>query len=151
MSFTYSHTFTLPATPDRVFRALVEPDELTRWFAEGALVEPRMGGVYRFWGRHTLGTPPEDAARQTITRFEPGSLLGYSWPIDEVESDVTMALALHEMGATLTITHRVYGDLNVPRQPELIEDHWRVAINNLSAHLAGTPAVRMPDYFARRD
>ena len=113
------------------------------------MVEPMVGGVYRVWGRHTLGTPPEDAARQTISRFEPGSVLAYAWPLDEVETDVTMALAAEEKGTRLTVTHRVHGDMHVPRQAELIEDHWEVAVGNLSAHLAGAPAVRMPDYFAQ--
>jgi uncharacterized protein YndB with AHSA1/START domain len=146
MSFTHTHGWTLPATPDRVFRALTDPAELTTWFAEEVQIEPRANGVYRFWGRHTLGTPPREDARQTITRFEPNSVLVFSWPINEVDTDVTFTLAPDGAGTRLTLVHQVAGDLGVPRQRELIDDHWRLAIGNLSAHLGGGAPV-LPDYF----
>ena len=150
MTFTHTHTWSLPASPERVFRAITHADELQRWFAEGAMVEPRVGGVYRFWGRHTPGTPPEDAARQTITAFDPPKGLAYNWPLNEVDTEVTMLLAPDGEGTTFTLTHTVHGDLNLPRQHELIAGHWQRAIENFSAHLSGTGPVVMPDYFDRR-
>ena len=147
MTFTHAHTWSLPASPERVFRAITSADELQRWFAEGALVEPRAGGVYRFWGRHTPGTPPEDAARQTITAFDPPNRLAYNWPLNEVETAVTLLLTPHGERTTLTLSHVVHGDLHMPHQQELIASHWQRAIENLSAHLAGTTPVVMPDYF----
>ena len=66
MSFRHTRVWTIKASPADVFRALMDPGELTQWFAEGAQVEPHVGGVYRFWGRHTVGTPPQDAPRQVI-------------------------------------------------------------------------------------
>ncbi len=147
MSLSYAHAWTLKASPADVFRALTDPAELTKWFAQGAQVEPRVGGVYRFWGRHTLGTPPQDAARQTITRFEPDDVLAYDWPIDEVDTDVTMELEVVPKGTKLSLTHNVSGDLRVPRQRELIDDHWRLAMSNLMCHLAGGEGITLPDYF----
>ena len=149
MSFTHTHDFIISAPADRVFRALVEPSELKQWFAEEAQIEPKVGGVYRFWGRHTLGTPAHDAARQTITHFEPPVTLGYSWPIHDVDTDVTLALAPGDAGTKLSLAHHVTGDLKVSRAKELIDDHWRRAIGNLSSHLAGE-SVMLPDYFDRR-
>jgi uncharacterized protein YndB with AHSA1/START domain len=146
MTFTHTHTWTLSSTPDKVFRALTNPAELTQWFAEHAQIEPRVGGVYRFWGRHTIGTPPHEEARQTISRLEPNSVLAFSWPINDVDTDVTITLAPDEKGTALTITHSVSGDLGMPRQRELIDDHWRLVVGNLSKYLAGK-SVAMPDYF----
>ena len=34
----------------------------------------------------------------------------------------------------------------MPRARELIDDHWRLAVGNLSVHLAGRDAVVLPDY-----
>lgn len=147
MTFSHTHSWTLPATPAEVFRALTDPAEITQWFAEGAQVEPRAGGVYRFWGRHTLGTPPQDAARQTITRYEPDTMLAFDWPINEIDTDVLIALEPAPKGTTLTLTHNVSGDLHLPRQRELVADHWQSAIGNLAAHLKGGAGVVMPDYF----
>jgi uncharacterized protein YndB with AHSA1/START domain len=148
MSFRYTHEWSIKASPTAVFRALTETSELTKWFAEGAQVEPRAGGVYRFWGRHTLGTPPQDAARQVITHFEHDALLAFDWPINEVDTDVTLALAPVPQGTTLSLTHRLSRDLRMPRQETLIADYWRIAIGNLIAYLDGTD-VRLPDYFAQ--
>jgi uncharacterized protein YndB with AHSA1/START domain len=145
-AFTYAHDFILAAAPDRVFRALIDPAELTRWFAEHAQIEPRRDGVYRFWGRHTLGTPSQDSARQTITTFQPNEALGFLWPVNEVDTEVTMTLVPDESGTRLTLSHAVSADLGVPRQRELIDDHWRRAMGNLSTHLAGGAAT-LPDYF----
>jgi uncharacterized protein YndB with AHSA1/START domain len=146
-AFTHTHSWTLPATPDVVFRALTDPAELRKWFAEDVQIEPKAHGVYRFWGRHTLGTPAHDAARQTITRFEPNAALAFSWPINDVDTDVSFALTpADNNGTKLTITHDVSGDLAVPRQRALIDDHWRLAIANLSLHLSGGTPIK-PDYF----
>lgn len=145
-AFTHTHSWTLPAPPDAVFRALTDPVELTHWFAEHAQIEPRAGGVYRFWGRHTIGTPPQDEARQTITRFQPNTELAYIWPINDVDTIVTMTLAPDTKGTTLSITHHVSGDLSLPRQGESLDDYWRLAMANLSMHLDGKPVI-MPDFF----
>ena len=46
---------TIPALPERVYRAWLEPDLLRRWLAPGALtvarveVDERVGGHYRIW------------------------------------------------------------------------------------------------------
>ncbi len=149
MPFTYTHAWPLAATRHDVFRALTDPAALVRWFAEGATVEPWVGGVYRFWGRHTPGTPPQDAARQTVTRLEPDVALGFAWPIEEVDTTVTIVIAPSEDGAgtTLTLTHAVSGELPMPRPRALIDDHWRLAMGNLSAWLAGGADIQLPDYF----
>jgi uncharacterized protein YndB with AHSA1/START domain len=149
MSFIHTHAWTIKAPPERVFQALTDPADLKRWFAEDVQVEPRENGVFRFWGRHTLGTPAQDAARQTVARFDPPAALAFRWPLFEVDTDVTIALAPHEKGTTLSLTHEVSGDLPHPRQRELIDDHWRFAMGNLMAHLKGKPPT-LPDYFATK-
>ena len=65
MTDPWTHTFTCPLTgsPDRVFSALTDPGQLRRWFAERVEIEPRQGGAFRFWGRHTSRRPPIERAR----------------------------------------------------------------------------------------
>ena len=57
-----------------------------------------------------------------------------------------LALAPGDTGTKPSLAHHVTGDLKVPRAKELIDDHWRLAIGNLSSHLAGG-SVMLPDYF----
>jgi uncharacterized protein YndB with AHSA1/START domain len=55
------------ATPDQVFRAVSEAEEIKRWFAPEAKVDPRVGGTYTIsWGPGMEGSP------STITIYEPG-------------------------------------------------------------------------------
>jgi uncharacterized protein YndB with AHSA1/START domain len=57
----------IDATPDQVFRAVSEAEEIKRWFAPIARVDPRVGGEYFIsWG------PGMEGAPSTITIYEPG-------------------------------------------------------------------------------
>jgi uncharacterized protein YndB with AHSA1/START domain len=57
----------IEATPEQVFRALTEAEEIARWFAPIARVEPRVGGEYFIsWGPEMQGPP------STIAIYEPG-------------------------------------------------------------------------------
>src|SRR3954471_13865562 len=85
--WTHEYEVILPADPARVWRAVTDPSELTRWFAEGVEVEPHAGGKFRFWGRHTYGAPKRGRAHQRITRFEAGRELAFEWEIEGVESE----------------------------------------------------------------
>lgn len=138
---------TLPAPPERVFAALTDPAQLRAWFAEHALVEPRVGGAYRFWGKHTYGTPARDEAGQTLTRYEPGRAIAYDWTIDGVATQVTLELAAGESdGSTVvTGTHRFEHALAMPRAAQLVDDLWRLHFGSLMTYLGGSEPMR-PDF-----
>jgi len=146
MAFVHEHSWKLDADPGRVYAALTDPAQLTRWFAERVelALEPR--GPYRFWGKHTLGCPAPDGAQQRITRIEPGRVLEFDWALYGVPTHVAISLASEDSGSRLTLHHAVTGDLGVPRQSELIDDHWRLAFGNLTCHLAGGTGILLPDY-----
>jgi uncharacterized protein YndB with AHSA1/START domain len=64
------HEIEIDAPRDVVFATLVEPDQLNRWIAPNATVEPHAGGTFDLgWG--------EGMASQ-ILEIEPGSKLSYS-------------------------------------------------------------------------
>ena len=148
--WTQEYEVELPAGPERVWRALTEPAELTRWFAEGVEVEPMPGGKFRFWGRRTYGAPPREKAHQRITRFEPGREIAFEWEIDGVESEVVLVLALEPAGGSsssenagnsrsertrLRLRHKFPAPPAVPHATELIDDLWRLTLGNLDAYL----------------
>lgn len=47
----------LPASAERIYRALTDPAALARWFCDVAEVDPRPGGMYVFGGPHAYGGP----------------------------------------------------------------------------------------------
>jgi uncharacterized protein YndB with AHSA1/START domain len=62
----------IKATPEEVFRAITDPEQIVKWFAREAQVDPRVGGDYYFsWGPGMGGTT-------TISAWEPGKHFGTS-------------------------------------------------------------------------
>lgn len=145
---TQEFSFTLPASPERVFAALIEPQQLRRWFAEQVDVELRVGGAYRFWGRHTYGAPQLHEASQTIRAFESGKSLSYGWHLAGEDSVVTLTLepAEQEGSTTLKGTHHFERAPTLGRAREMVDDLWKLNIGNLSAHLQGGAGLLLPDY-----
>lgn len=59
------------ADPEAVFQALVDPDQLDRYIASGATVQPEVGGLYDFgWAEH---------APMKILELEPNRRLSHTW------------------------------------------------------------------------
>ncbi len=146
MSFTFDHSWKLAATPERVFAALTVPAELSVWFAEHADVGAGIGEPYAFWGRHSLETATRELATQRITQWANDVALAYSWEIAGVETQVVIALAAEDEACRLTMSHAVHGTLPYPREQALIDDHWRFAMGNLQAQLAGGVGIVLPDF-----
>jgi len=158
-AWTNEHSRSLPAAPEAVFAAITEPARLTKWFAEHVAIEPRSGGDYRFWGRHTYGVPRAEQATQRITRLQSASLLAFSWSIDDTRSEVTITLAAAPVDAAsvgsgnpghaatqLTLRHEFAAIPTVARAKDLIDDLWRMTLGNLDAYLRGGAGIVLPDF-----
>ena len=150
MSDAFEHTMTisLPADPARTFQALTNSDQLQRWFAVHAQVDPRSGGAYQFWGPATLGAPAAADPAQILSSFESGRSLAFDWPLHGVSTKVTYTVSPGDSAATsqLDIHHAVAGGLPYRRPKHVIEDLWRLHAGNLMTHLQGTTNVLLPDF-----
>lgn len=147
MHWTHEHTFIIATTPDRVYDALTYPMLLERWFAEEVEIDERLGGEYRFWGKHTLDPRAPGNATQQILAVEVDKRLSFSWPMGKVETVVDFLIGRTDEGTTaLTVRHTVHGDLVWARPKDLIDDIWRLSIGNLTAMLEKSDALFRPDY-----
>lgn len=146
MNLTVTRTQDLAASPELVWNALTDAASLRAWFAEDAVVDLRVGGAYRFWGRHTLGAPSAGEATQTLTAVMPNERLSFSWELHGIATSVTVSLAATDAGSKLTLVHEVSSDLLVPRSREYIDDHWGFQCGNLMAHLDGGAGIVRPDF-----
>jgi uncharacterized protein YndB with AHSA1/START domain len=149
--WTHTYTCTLTGTPSRIFAALTDQAELQRWFAEHVEIDPRPGGAFRFWGRHTYGLPDRARADQRITRLEPTRTLAFEWPVENVRSEVTLDLSQDEQQTeagrtTLALRHTFASPPAVPYSAELVGDLWRLTLGNLEAHLRGGDGIVLPDF-----
>ena len=146
--FVHSFTWTVPAARREVYIALTQADALRQWFAEHVEIESRSGGAFHFWGKHTLDSPLKDKASQTITEFEDGRLLSFSWRLFNTVTDVQLVLECRKNKNETIVngTHRLQRLPAISRAKEMIDDLWRLHGGNLSAYLAGGDGISLPDY-----
>ncbi len=146
---THDFTQIFAAPPERVFQALTDEAELTRWFAEHVEVELQPGGEYRFWGKHTYCAPTRAQSSQKVLGVEAPRLLSFSWRLEDRDSEVTLELALDAAtpGSTMLKGQHHFPDAPpVVRALDFIDDLWRMNLANLRAHLAGGADVCLPDF-----
>ena len=145
----HEFTWKLPARPARVFAALTDADELKQWFAEHAEIEPKLGGAYRFWGKHTYGAPARAQATQRITKFAPSQALAFTWRIHDRDSEVAFSIEADPDNGEHSVlkgTHRFAEAPAISRAKEMVDDLWRFNWGNFSAHLNGGQGKLMVDY-----
>lgn len=125
----------IPATPEQVFRALTDPQELMKWWGAkgnltGARVNLRPGGEYRF----ELLSPEGDAAwvKGQYQVVDPPRRLVKTWfnsKFPDLRSTVAIDLAPADGGTRLTLVHSGLSD-----RPEVFEDYekgWPVVLGLL--------------------
>ena len=123
----------IAAPPQRVFQALIESEQLLRWWGgEGECkaklwqVEPRLGGRWRFEGAEKTGKfningISEFHADGEIVEFDPPRRLAYTWLANwhDDRSRVTLVrweLAPTENGTRVKVTHSGLAEEPLARQ-----------------------------------
>jgi uncharacterized protein YndB with AHSA1/START domain len=116
-SNTYRLERILPGPIERVWSYLIDPAKRRLWFADGP-VELRVGGQqvlhFRFSDLTTEPQPPDSEAEctvpSTITRYEPPTLLSYTWGSAAGASQVTFELTTVGNDVRLVLTHTNLSD-----------------------------------------
>lgn len=107
----------IAAPPERVFRALTDPDEIPLWWGDeesyettGAEIDLRPGGEYRLEGTSVrLGTFEVTGSYRTV---DPPRRLAYTWTPswDEGARDSVVEIALEptETGTRVRVVHTAF-------------------------------------------
>ena len=100
---------TLAATPERVFHALTDADDLSHWWTTTAESDPRTGGSFSY------GFEFEDATRDhtytgTYHDVTPAESVSYPWQTGLGETTVDVRLRPAGTGTELTLVHRGWGE-----------------------------------------
>ncbi len=72
---------TLPCPPERVWKALTDPSELSQWYMTRAVVDGRKGGSIDF-----ISGPSRLHVTGRITEWEPPHLFEHGWHVEPVEA-----------------------------------------------------------------
>ena len=126
--------------PDRVWRALTEPEEESAWHPTPARFEPMVGGrVVYVPGGHIADMPDGE-----VTDYDPPRLLGYTWTAGEAESNhLRFEIHPHHEGSVLILIHTFEDRLKAARDGA----GWHGCLAALAELLDGgaSPAKLSPD------
>ncbi len=132
---------TIQATPERLFRAWTEPEQLRRWWGpEGAIcvdpeVDLQVGGHYRIGNQF-----PDGKILWIIGEFEviePLRRLTYTWlleGISEAPERVTVHFEARGDATEVIITHERIQSKTLRDQHD---SGWRACLNGLTKYLQG--------------
>ncbi len=104
----------IDASPQVVFTALSDPKELTNWFPDAAILEPRNGGRFKFSfykESDTSGKMDQDFFPEgKVLEFVPNKKLAYTWQHKNMPDfpETVVTWELEELGKNktrLTLTH----------------------------------------------
>ena len=132
------HSIGVHASPAEVFRSLVDPGELGRWFVSEASVDLRPGGAYRWVFGASTGAPQEDApvASGEFTTIVPQELVRMRARVDEAETDLEFRLDAWRDGTVLTVTHAGFpGEEEWDDTFRSIDRGWESEIHILKMYL----------------
>ena len=131
-------TMQLSASPERVWRAITEADEISAWFPETILWEARTGGEGWFgWQKH-------GHYAMRIEAFDPPTYMAWRWarkpnvPLDGTHSTlVEWTLTPHEGGGTTL--HRKETGFATEQSRSENDGGWDAELGEL-LELLGEPA-----------
>jgi uncharacterized protein YndB with AHSA1/START domain len=129
------HEVTYPYPPERVWRALVDPDELASWLMPNDFT-PVVGR------RFTMSCDPYGTIQAEVVELDPPHKLSCRWLASFGETLVTMQLTPTEGGTRLRVEHRGWADSNTADRDQF--DHgWTEKLTTrlaeVLARLAATP------------
>jgi uncharacterized protein YndB with AHSA1/START domain len=148
--------------PERVWRALTEPGELSQWFPTAIEGERALGAKIRFVFREPapraadmpelLSRDPEDLDGE-FTEFDPPHVLAYTWG----DEDLRWELEPTAGGCRLTFIHTFTERSGIPhpagprKKAARTAAGWEICLASLEALLDDNapPAAEFPFFYSR--
>lgn len=137
----------IAAPPERVWKALITPSELTSWWCDFAAVTPERTGSFAFGGPHVYGDSAvsleEAEARPCgILTLDPERELEIQWQLHGVTTRVQFLLENELESTRLRVLQ--CADRAPGWSPEPGPSWWAVALPALRAHVEkGAPELRV--------
>jgi uncharacterized protein YndB with AHSA1/START domain len=137
----------IDASPGVVFKAIADPNELTKWFPDQVILEPSIGGKVRFSSlkeTHPLEKLDMDYFMEgTIKELVPDKKLSYTWKFKNIPRfpETTVIWELEKIDPNKTkvkLTH--LGFTGEEKGMTSLESHdkgWTDALNKLTKYCKG--------------
>ncbi|HXV67047.1 MAG TPA: SRPBCC domain-containing protein [Nitrosopumilaceae archaeon] len=133
-------TLEINASTESVFAALTNPEELTQWFPDQAILEPRVGGKmkFTFYAKHAENLDRDFFPEGEIIEFIQNKKLAYTWKPNHISAfpRTVVTWILEEIGKNKTRVTLVHsGFTGAPH--ELFKEHnsgWDYFTSRLIKH-----------------
>lgn len=146
---TIKKTIEIDAPADVVFNALIDPQDLAHWLPDAAILEPKIGGKFRFsflQNSSRRNCDPQDGdffSEGKILEFVKNKKLVYTWKWADVSDfpETVVSWELEQISnnkTRLTLTHS--GFTGKEPSHKGIKDHnegWSKHLNELTAYCRG--------------
>jgi uncharacterized protein YndB with AHSA1/START domain len=128
----------IAASPETVFRALTDPDELSRWWMTSAASDPRPGGAFndRFEFEEQTEQRRNHSYSGTYDDVVANERVAYPWEGRLGETKVDVTLRPSGDGTMLRLVHSGWGEGGEwPAAVEMHEQGWGFFLENLKTYL----------------
>jgi uncharacterized protein YndB with AHSA1/START domain len=124
------------ASPETVFHALTDADELSRWWTTSADSDARTGGAFEY--RFEFSEEPErnHLYSGTYDAVVPNERVAYPWQGRLGDTNVDVTLRPSGDGTTVRLVHSGWGEGGEwPAAVKLHEEGWGFFLGNLKSYL----------------
>ena len=136
-------TIEIDASPETVFRAISNPAELTNWFPDAAVLEPNVGGKFKFTfskDSARCGKNQEDVSSEgKVVEFVPNKRLAYTWQHKNIPDfpETVVTWELEQIGKSktrVTLTHSGFTGKEGDKGIEAHDQGWTFFLNELALY-----------------
>jgi uncharacterized protein YndB with AHSA1/START domain len=137
-------TIEIAASLEVVFKAISDPKELTSWFPDAAILEPRAGGKFKFSfykdsDRHNKKADKDFFPEGKVLEFVPNKKLSYTWKHKDIpdfpETVVTWELEQVSKNKTkVTLTHSGFTGKEGNKGINAHDQGWSFFLNELVSY-----------------
>lgn len=124
----------------KVFRAITDPKELTKWFPDLAVFEPKVGGrvQFTFYKGNSDKRDKDFYHEGQVLEFDPDKRISYTWSYKNIPGfpRTTVTWHLKDIGNNRTRVDLVHSGF-VGTKNEMYDNHkegWKHFLNNLVLH-----------------
>jgi uncharacterized protein YndB with AHSA1/START domain len=129
-------TKTIEASPEGVFLALTDADELSSWWTTRAESDPRQGGTFSYTWEFERDAERNHTREDTYSEVSPNKRVSYDWPMPRGNTVVDFRLEPRGEGTELRLIHSGWGE--DPQWKSAYDMHvsgWEFFLGNLKSYL----------------
>ena len=131
----------IDASPEVVFKAITDPNELTNWFPDQAILEPRVGGrmIFSFYKKQQQRGGRGDYIEGTVIDFTPNKKLAYTWEIPDLpDSKSVVTWELEEIDNNKTRLNLTQTGIKLDKVVKEADAGWTYFLNELVKYCGKT-------------